>query len=138
MIDYLVWLVPLLPLIGFLINGLGRNILSKKVVAVIGSGVILFSFLLSCVIFYDIYQFRQLGENASFLIHLFDWFKVGSLQVSMSFLIDPLSSVMLLIVTGIGFLIHVYSIGYMKEDNGFNKFFSYLNLFIFFMLLLIL
>src|SRR5690606_13036616 len=60
------------------------------------------------------------------------------LEVSLSFLVDPLSSIMLLIVTGIGFLIHVYSIGYMKGDEGFNKFFSYLNLFLFFMLLLVL
>jgi len=137
MID-LIWLVPLLPLIGFLINGLGRNILSKNLVAWIGCGVVFFSFLISCVLFNSVYQARQLGEDAATTIQVFEWFKVGSLSVSMSFLLDPLSAIMLLIVTGIGFLIHIYSIGYMKLDLGFNKFFSYLNLFIFFMLLLVL
>jgi len=137
MID-LIWLIPLLPLVGFLINGLARNILSKSIVAFIGCGVVLVSFIISCVIFNHVYQARQLGEDATFLVPIFEWFNAGSLKVSLSFLIDPLSSIMLLIVTGIGFLIHVYSIGYMKEDQGFNKFFSYLNLFIFFMLLLIL
>lgn len=134
----LIWLVPLLPLIGFLINGLARNILSKSIVATLGCAVVLFSFIVSCFIFYDVYQARQLGEDGSFPITVFEWFKAGTLNISLSFLVDPLSSVMLLIVTGIGFLIHVYSIGYMKGDAGFNKFFSYLNLFIFFMLLLVL
>jgi len=134
----LIWLIPLLPLIGFLINGLARNVIAKNVAAFVGCGVILFSFIISCLVFNDVYDARQLGEPASFTIPIFDWFKAGSLEVSLSFLVDPLSSVMLLIVTGIGFLIHVYSVGYMKSDEGFNKFFSYLNLFIFFMLLLVL
>src|SRR5690554_4773660 len=137
MID-LIWLVPLLPLIGFLVNGLGRDILPKTSVAYIGSGVVLFSFFISCVLFYDVYQLRQIGEDGTSIITIFQWFGAGDLNVSMSFLLDPLSSIMLLIVTGVGFLIHVYSIGYMKLDAGFNKFFSYLNLFIFFMLLLVL
>ncbi|TCK82828.1 NADH-quinone oxidoreductase subunit L [Albibacterium bauzanense] len=134
----LIWLVPLLPLIGFLVNGLGRDILPKNVVAFIGSGVVLFSFFISCVLFYDVYQLRQSGEDGTSIVTIFQWFGAGALNVSMSFLLDPLSSIMLLIVTGVGFLIHVYSIGYMKLDPGFNKFFSYLNLFIFFMLLLVL
>src|SRR5690606_23033741 len=86
----------------------------------------------------DIYQARQLGETASFTVSIFDWIQVGSLKIGLSFLVDPLSSIMLLIVTGIGALIHIYSIGYMKKDQGFGKFFSFLNLFIFFMLLLVL
>src|SRR5690554_7157104 len=134
----LIWLVPLLPLVGFLVNGLGRDILSTKVVAFIGSGVVLLSFFISCCLFYDVYQLRQSGEDGTSIVTIFQWFGAGSLNVSMSFLLDPLSSIMLLIVTGVGFLIHVYSIGYMKSDPGFNKFFSYLNLFIFFMLLLVL
>jgi len=133
MID-LVWLVPLIPLLGFIINGLGRNTLSKNLVGFIGSGVIFLSFALSLGIFFE------LGANAnkSHEIFLFDWISAGDLHIPFSFLVDPLSSMMLLIITGVGFLIHIYSIGYMHSDAGFGKFFSYLNLFIFFMLLLVL
>lgn len=137
MID-LIWLVPLLPLIGFLINGLGRNRLPHSFIGTLGSGVVILSFLLSCVLFIDIYQARQLGEAASYTVPIFDWIQVGSLSIGLSFLIDPLSSIMLLIITGIGSLIHIYSIGYMRKDAGFGKYFSFLNLFIFFMLLLVL
>ena len=130
----LVYLVPVFPLIGFLINGLGRNILSKTLVSWIGSLAILLSFGLSLGIFFEL----QAAAQKSFLVPIFDWIQVGSLHIPFSFLVDPLSSIMLLIVTGIGFLIHVYSSGYMHEDAGFAKFFAYLNLFIFFMLLLVL
>jgi NADH-quinone oxidoreductase subunit L len=130
----LVWLVPLIPLIGFIINGLGRNSFSKGLIGVIGSGVILISFLISIGIF------LELGSDPvkSHEIFLFDWISAGTLKIPLSFLVDPLSSIMLLIITGVGFLIHIYSIGYMHDDSGFGKFFSYLNLFIFFMLLLVL
>ena len=126
----LVWLVPLIPLLGFIINGLGRNTLSKNLIGFIGSSVILISFVISIGIF------LALGNDTvkSHEIFLFDWISAGSLKIPLSFLVDPLSSIMLLIITGIGFLIHVYSIGYMHDDEGFGKFFSYLNLFIFFML----
>ncbi len=137
MID-LVWLIPLLPLVGFLVNGLGRNVLPKSLVSLVGCGVVLTAFLLSCGVFSTVYVARQAGEVATFTQPIFDWIRAGSLQVSLSFLVDPLSAIMLLIVTGIGFLIHVYSIGYMQHDAGFAKFFAYLNLFIFFMLLLVL
>lgn len=133
MID-LVWLIVLFPLIGFLINGLGRNILPKSVVGFIGSLTILLSFGLSLGVFFELNS----SDVKSFTIPLFDWISAGSLLIPFSFLVDPLSALMLLIVTGIGFLIHVYSVGYMHHDAGFNKFFSYLNLFIFFMLLLVL
>lgn len=130
----LVWLIPLIPLVGFLINGLGRNILPKNVVGVIGSLTILLSFALSIGVFLELNS----SEVKSFTVPLFDWISAGTLLVPFSFLVDPLSSLMLLIVTGIGFLIHLYSTGYMHHDAGFNKFFAYLNLFIFFMLLLVL
>jgi NADH-quinone oxidoreductase subunit L len=130
----LVWLVPVLPLIGFLINGLGRNFWSKTLVSWIGSVAILASFVLSVGIFLEL----NASDVKSFTVPLFDWIQVGSLRIPFSFLVDPLSSIMLLIVTGIGFLIHVYSAGYMHNDGGFAKFFAYLNLFIFFMLLLVL
>ncbi len=130
----LVWLVPLIPLLGFVVNGLGRNSLSKGVIGFIGSGVIFISFAISLGIFFE------LGADVvkSHEIFLFNWISAGTLHIPLSFLIDPLSSLMLLIITGVGFLIHIYSIGYMHNDEGFGKFFSYLNLFIFFMLLLVL
>ncbi|MEJ2883745.1 NADH-quinone oxidoreductase subunit L [Pedobacter sp. GR22-6] len=133
MID-LVWLVPLIPLIGFIINGLGRNTLSKGLIGVIGSTAILASFVISVCIF------LALGSDPvkSHEVFLFDWISAGSLHIPLSFLVDPLSSIMLLIITGVGFLIHIYSVGYMHDDEGFGKFFAYLNLFIFFMLLLVL
>lgn len=130
----LVWLVPVFPLIGFIINGIGRNFWSKTLVSWIGSLAILASFALSLGIF------LELNSSAvkSVVVPLFDWIQVGALHIPFSFLVDPLSSIMLLIVTGIGFLIHIYSGGYMHSDAGFAKFFAYLNLFIFFMLLLVL
>ncbi|TJZ59797.1 NADH-quinone oxidoreductase subunit L [Sphingobacterium olei] len=134
----LVWLVPLSALVGFIINGLGQNLLPKPVIGIIGSGAILVSFAVSCALFGEVNAARQAGETGVFTYHLFDWISVGSLNFSLSFLVDPLSAIMLLIITGIGFLIHLYSISYMAHDAGFGKFFAYLNLFVFFMLLLVL
>jgi NADH-quinone oxidoreductase subunit L len=130
----LVWLIPLFPLLGFLINGLGRNMLSKTVVGFVGCFSVLASFAISVGIFLELNS----SETKSFIIPIFDWISAGTITIPFSFLIDSLSALMLLIVTGIGFLIHVYSTGYMSHDAGFGKFFSYLNLFIFFMLLLVL
>jgi NADH-quinone oxidoreductase subunit L len=134
MIIDLVWLVPLIPLLGFIINGLGRNSLSKGLIGLIGSSVIFISFAISLGIFFEL----GADANKSHEVFLFDWISAGSLHIPLSFLVDPLSSLMLLVITGVGFLIHIYSIGYMHSDAGFGKFFSYLNLFIFFMLLLVL
>lgn len=132
--EKLLWLVPLLPFLGFVINGFGRNFLSKNAVGAIASGVVLASFMLSAALFFRLQNspVKAISQN------LFDWIGVGNLQISLSFLLDPLSSIMALMITGIGFLIHVYSTAYMREDVGFAKFFSYLNLFIFFMLILVL
>ncbi len=130
----LVWLIPLFPLLGFLINGLGRNMLSKTLVSFVGCFSVLASFAVSVGIFLELNS----SETKSFIVPIFDWISAGAVKIPFSFLIDPLSALMLLIVTGIGFLIHVYSTGYMNHDAGFGKFFSYLNLFIFFMLLLVL
>jgi NADH-quinone oxidoreductase subunit L len=129
--DKYIWLIPLLPLAGFIINGLGRNTLSKGVIGFVGSALILASFALS------IGAFLQVKASGSINVTLFDWFSVDYLKVSFSFLVDQLSVIMLLIITGVGFLIHLYSVGYMHDDDGFGKFFSYLNLFVFFMLLLV-
>src|SRR5476651_2520511 len=133
MINNYIWLIPILPLIGFVINGVGRNALSKGLIVFIGSTVILASFVLSVLAFL---QINKTGVPIN--VQLFDWIKVAKLDIPFSFLIDQLSSIMLLIITGVGFLIHVYSVGYMHDDAGFGKFFSYLNLFVFFMLLLVL
>jgi NADH-quinone oxidoreductase subunit L len=130
----LVWLIPLFPLLGFLVNGLGRNILSKTLVAFVACLAVLASFAISLWVFFEL----NASETKSFVIPIFDWISAGSVKIPFSFLIDPLSALMLLIITGIGFLIHLYSVGYMHHDAGFGKFFAYLNLFIFFMLLLVL
>jgi NADH-quinone oxidoreductase subunit L len=130
----LVYLVPLLPLIGFLIIGLFGKNLSKNVVGAIGSGAVLAAFIVSLTIFFELKD----SPIKSVTVHLFEWISAGSLSIPFSFLVDPLSSLFLLIITGIGFLIHLYSTGYMSHDEGFSRFFAYLNLFIFFMLLLVL
>lgn len=134
MINSLLWLIPLLPLLGFVINGLGRNTFSKNLIGIIGSGTILASFILSLILFFELSGSTQ----KQFPVELFDWISVANLHIPLSFLYDPLSAIMLLIITGIGFLIHIYSVGYMHLDEGFGKFFAYLNLFIFFMLILVL
>lgn len=134
----LIWLIPLIPLIGFIVNGLGQNVIPKTLIGIIGAGVVLASFLLSCILFGQVLDARAAGEDGVFTYQLFEWISVGDFKLSFSFLLDPLSSLMLLIITGVGFLIHLYSYSYMLHDSGFGKFFAYLNLFIFFMLLLVL
>lgn len=131
--SHLVYLIPLFPLISFLIIGLVNRGLSKSLTGVIGSGSILASFAVAVMIFME-----KLHNPAPEIITLFDWISVGNFTANMSFLVDPLSCIFLMIITGIGFLIHVYSTGYMHEDDGFRRFFAYLNLFVFFMLLLVL
>ena len=130
----LVYLIPLLPLLGFLVNGLGRNYLSKTAIGIIGSGVILGSFILSIVVFVEV---RHM--NAPFIANYFSFISVDKLEIPFAFQIDRLSSLFLLIITGVGFLIHVYSTSYMHEEKPghFGRYFSYLNLFVFSMLLLV-
>jgi len=129
----LIILIPLIPLIGFLILALFGKTISKKTSGLIACGVILTSFCFSLVLFF---QIQSLPSHA-LTLNFFDWISSGTLHIPFAFLIDPLSALFLLIITGVGFLIHVYSIGYMHEDEGFSRFFAYLNLFIFFMLLLV-
>lgn len=130
----LVWFIPLLPLIGFLINGLFRNKLSKTAAGVIGSGVILGSFILSLMIFFNV------KGGATHVAELFPFINVSGLSIPFAFQVDQLSALFLLIITGVGFLIHVYSTAYMHEENNhhFARYFAYLNLFVFSMLLLVL
>ncbi|MEN9548929.1 MAG: hypothetical protein RIR12_1520 [Bacteroidota bacterium] len=129
----IVYLIPLLPFIGFLINGLGRKHLSKSLIGIIGSGVILAAFAIS------IWVFIQVKGGLTHEAHYFDFIKVGTLKIPFAFKIDQLSSLFLLIITGVGFLIHVYSTSYMHEENTehFGRYFAYLNLFVFSMLLLV-
>lgn len=129
----IVYLIPLLPLIGFLINGLGRKHLSKPVISLVGCGTILASFILS------IWVFMQVKGGNTYDAHYFNFISVGKLVIPFAFKIDQLSSLFLLIITGVGFLIHVYSTSYMHEEKTehFGRYFSYLNLFVFSMLLLV-
>src|SRR5664279_3279140 len=131
-----VYLVPLFPLIGFLINGLFRRSLSKSLSGLIGSVAILASFIVSFLIFL---QVKQEGFQPV-TITLFEFIHAGKLSIPFAFLVDPLAVLFLLIITGVGFLIHLYSTAYMHEENGadYAKYFSYLNLFVFSMLLLVL
>lgn len=130
----IVSLVPLFPLLGFLINGLFRKSLSKTATGIIGSGSILLSFIISVILFSDI----RGGEG--YIVNLFDFINVASFKISFAFQVDQLSVLFLLIITGIGFLIHVYSTSYMHDEPpaDFARYFAYLNLFVFSMLLLVL
>jgi len=133
----LIGLVILLPLIGAAINGLiGWKIKNEKVIGVIGSGVVGISFVISVLIFIE--MLGREGGNRIEIIEYFQWIVAGGLSTSFAYQVDQLSILMTLVVTGVGFLIHVYSIGYMHGDPGFWRYFSYLNLFIFAMLNLVL
>ncbi|HEY5510674.1 MAG TPA: NADH-quinone oxidoreductase subunit L [Prolixibacteraceae bacterium] len=127
------WLVPFFPLIGFLLISLNFRRLKGITAGVLASGLVLIPFLISLVALGCFLT----GAPAQ-TYNLFSWISIDRLSVPFSFLLDRLSVLMLLIITGVGFLIHVYSIGYMKEDAGYNRFFSYMNLFVFFMLVLVL
>jgi NADH-quinone oxidoreductase subunit L len=127
---FLYVLIPLLPFLGFLINGLLNKRLSGTMAGALGSATVLGSFLISVYLFLN-FQYQ-------YTVTLFDWISVGSMQIPFSYQIDQLSLIMLLLVTGVGFLIHVYSIGYMHHDENVGKFFSFLNLFVFSMLVLVL
>ncbi|GAA4303357.1 NADH-quinone oxidoreductase subunit L [Compostibacter hankyongensis] len=132
----LVWLVPCFPLLGFLLNGVGRRVFPKGVTGIIGCLTVLASFLISCGIFNAV---RADGFTAQ-TVHLFDFISAGSLHLPFDFYVDQLTSLFLLIITGVGFLIHLYSTAYMHEESGegFARYFAYLNLFVFSMLLLVL
>jgi len=133
----LIWLAPALALLGFVLNGtlaLTRPN-TKTVVSVIGAGVLLAAFAVAVVVFSN---FRGLHPEDPVIYRYWSWIPVGTLQVDFAFQVDQLSLVMLLIVTGVGSLIHLFSIGYMKEDPGYARYFAYLNLFVFFMLVLVL
>src|SRR5467141_1222913 len=173
-----VWLLPILPLAGFVINGLlslagtpfgptdpngadshahsdaggtpavshgegetgGDDHAVKRhrwagVVSIIGPGVMILSFLLAIGIWQTM---ANAQPSAPFIQRYFSWMPVGDLQIDAAFQLDQLSMVMILVITGVGALIHVFSVGYMRDDPGYPRYFSYLNLFVFFMLVLVL
>ncbi|MDQ8154341.1 MAG: NADH-quinone oxidoreductase subunit L [Gemmatimonadota bacterium] len=176
----LVWMLPLLPLLGFLINGTLAMLGAAKVgpadpsadghghghddahghgaahghdahghddhghpprhkfagiVSLVGPGVLVAAFALALGCFFAM---RSVEMEHPYLVTLFQWMPVGDLALDATFLLDPLSMVMVLVITGVGMLIHIFSVGYMQDDPGYPRYFAYLNLFVFFMLVLVL
>jgi NADH-quinone oxidoreductase subunit L len=145
----LLWVIPVLPFLGALLNGfLLRHRIGKKAVAAIACGTVGLAAVLGLLIIFDYLGSPEHAAHQGFEQNLYEWMPAGplataadgvkSFTVPMGFLIDPLSAVMLFVVTFVGFWIHVYSVGYMSHDDGFQRFFTYLNLFMGMMLLLIL
>ena len=131
----LIWLIPAFPAIGFLINGLLGIRFPKTLTAWVACLSVIGSFAVSAIIFV---QFLQMApESRVFEKTVFDWIVSGDFKTTIGFRIDALSIIMCLIVSGVGSLIHIYSVGYMHDDPGFRRFFCYLNLFVFMMLTLV-
>ena len=136
-------LIPLLPLLGFFMNGIiafqqsrGKGFFSTKITSFIACSSTFLAFLISVFAFITLFQNPDLVSlKAS---NLLDWMILEEFSLSFGFCIDHLTSIMLLFITGVGFLIHVYSIGYMKEDEAYARYMAYINLFLFFMLILVL
>ncbi|WP_373551737.1 NADH-quinone oxidoreductase subunit L [Haliscomenobacter sp.] len=129
--ENLIWLIPVLPLLGFFVLGLGAKQLPKGVAGMIGCASVLASFVLSLGLMGAVFSNGALEQN------LFTWVSSGTWSVDFGFLVDPLSLIMVLVISGVGSLIHIYSTGYMHDDERHNYFFAYLNLFVFFMLILV-
>ncbi|HZI94958.1 MAG TPA: NADH-quinone oxidoreductase subunit L [Patescibacteria group bacterium] len=130
----LLWLIPVLPALGFIVNGLLGPRLPKWVVSAVACGSVLLAFLLSAGCVLELADMPEAQRHV--VVSLGDW--IAPLHLSWSFLLDPLSSLMILVVTGVGLLIHIYSIGYMWEEEGYWRYFAYLNLFMSMMLTLVL
>ncbi|HOC45270.1 MAG TPA: NADH-quinone oxidoreductase subunit L, partial [Syntrophorhabdaceae bacterium] len=131
----LIWLIPAFPAIGFLINGLLGIRFPKTLTAWVACLSVIASFAVSATIFV---QFLQMApESRVFEKTVFDWIVSGDFKTTIGFRIDALSIIMCLIVSGVGSLIHIYSVGYMHDDPGFRRYFCYLNLFVFMMLTLV-
>ena len=142
-----IWLIPILPALGAFLNGvLGKKYFSRRIIHTLACGTVFLSFILA--VFFFIQLLGKPAEQRTYEINLYSWIQAGEslirdgrvvdFNVNFSFLFDPLSAVMLLIVTGVGFLIHLYSIGYMAHEGGYYRFFAYLNLFMSSMLILVL
>jgi len=125
-----IWYIPLLPLLGAIINGVFGKLLKEKA-GIVANLAILGSF------YFTVKAFLYVKDGITFNGNLFTWISAGNLQVPFGVLVDQLSIIIMLVVTGVGFLIHLYSIGYMHGDPGVARYFAYLNLFVFSMLLLV-
>jgi NADH-quinone oxidoreductase subunit L len=136
MVHQLIGYAVFLPLAGAVLNGLfGRWLKREWLIGGLGSLTVGLSFVAACGMFMELLDLPP--DQRLFVVPFFPWISAGTLEVGFSYQVDPLSVVMMLVVTGVGFLIHVYSIGYMHGDRGFWRFFAYLNLFIFAMLNLV-
>ncbi len=134
MFDYIA-VIPFLPALGALINGIFGTRYSKTLVHVIALTAIGSAFVISLKAFFQLLSLPP--DQRIYEVTLYQWMASGDFSIDVAFLLDPLSAVMLLVVTGVGFLIHIYSTGYMHDDPSYSRFFTYLNLFVFAMLLLV-
>ncbi|TKB72419.1 MAG: NADH-quinone oxidoreductase subunit L, partial [Nitrospira sp.] len=130
--DLIVILIPLLPLLAVVANGLLGRRFGHDMAHRLAWGSVGLSFLCAITVFVDQVRFGTAREVVAY-----SWIFGGDLTINLAFLIDPLTCIMLLVVTGVGFLIHVYSVGYMHGEEGFTRFFTYMNLFMVSMLLLV-
>jgi len=130
------WLILLFPLLGFIGLSWYGNRISRKLVGFVGCGTVGASFFMTLVTLSNL-LFLQPEERVGQVQTLYQWISAGSFKLNLAILVDPLSVFMFLIVTGVGFVIHVYSVGYMHDDPEYSRFFAYLNLFIFSMLVLV-
>src|ERR1700737_934599 len=128
--DILAPLVLLVPLAGFLVNALFGRLLPRRGGGWVGAGSVGLAFVFALMILAQVLGGQKLDQT------YFTWWSSGDFNVPFNLYVDALSTLMILVITGVGFLIHVYSIGYMREDSGFSRFFAYMNLFVFSMLLL--
>ena len=136
MSDESLWLLLAFPVLGVLVNGLAGRRFRESAVAAVAVSSIGLSLAVALAYFWDMSPAASGAGTVA--TTLYTWLSVGDLQIRIGLLLDPLAMVMVLVVLGIGFLIHVYSVSYMKGDPGYRRFFVYLNLFVFFMLLLVL
>ena len=127
------WLIPIFPLLGFLLNGLFGRRMPRALVNLIAIGSVALSFAWAVKTLLGLAPLET-----KYIEHYFTWIQSGPLQINIDFAVDRLTAVMLMVVTGVGLLIHIYSVGYMADEGGYYRFFSYLNLFMFFMLVLVL
>ncbi|MBI5443281.1 MAG: NADH-quinone oxidoreductase subunit L, partial [Deltaproteobacteria bacterium] len=132
----LIWLIPFFPLLGAFVNGVFGRRFPKPVAYWIACGSVFLSFLVSVGAVIELSGLAP--EHRFHEVTLFEWVRAGATKIDLGYLLDPLSAVMILVVSGVGFLIHVYSIGYIHHDPGHNRYFTYLNLFCFAMLTLVL
>ena len=127
------WLIPIFPLLGFLANGLFGRRIPKALINTIAVGSVALSFA------WVVKTLLGLSPiETKYVEHYFTWIQSGMLNIGVDFAVDRLTAIMLMVVTGVGLLIHIYAVGYMEHEGGYYRFFAYLNLFMFFMLILVL